>query len=150
MDRCSECSSAVSCNLCLEPYYIQMIECVEECDPGFYKNSRSCVLTCPTDTYPVRSSYTCNPCESPCETCTSQTSCLSCLPGFFLDETSCVTECITAETFTNLTSGKCEPCPNPCTTCEVIGTNDTQWSVNCVGCGVGYLLSEGSCTYICP
>ena len=78
MDLCSGCESAVSCKECISPYFLQMIECVTACDPGFYRNGQSCVLTCPTDTYPVRSTYECEACQSPCLTCTAQFDCLSC------------------------------------------------------------------------
>lgn len=55
--RCSACTTAIDCVECHSPYFLQLISCVQECDPGFYKYGRTCVLSCPTDAYPIQSSY---------------------------------------------------------------------------------------------
>lgn len=74
------------------------------------------------------------------------------MDGYFLDGSSCATTCSQTSLFTNLTSKACEPCPNPCTQCVITITNATKmsWEVSCSGCGIGYLLQQGNCTYICP
>ena len=66
-----------------------------------------------------------------------------------MDGSACVTVCSQSTMFTNLTSGVCEICPNPCTQC-VVNVGNGSWVVSCSGCGVGYLLQAGNCTYICP
>lgn len=63
------------------------------CDAGFYRNGQTCILTCPSYTYPIQSSYQCESCISPCLTCSSQSECLSCIAGYFLEGTSCSTNC---------------------------------------------------------
>lgn len=153
VERCAVCSTAIDCVQCNSPYYLQLISCVEACDPGFYKYNRACVLSCPSSSYPIQSSYECSPCVAPCLTCSAANLCLSCVSGYFLEQSTCVQACSRSELFTNLTSQQCEPCPNPCTQCTVTITNSsspTGWSVSCSGCGVGYLLQGGNCTYICP
>lgn len=84
VERCAACSTAIDCVQCNTPYYLQLISCVEACDPGFYKYNRACVLACPSNTYPIQSSYECSPCVAPCQTCSAANLCLSCVAGYFL------------------------------------------------------------------
>ena len=117
IDKCNSCTSAVDCLSCVSPYFLQQTSCVSTCDSGFYLYNRTCYLTCPSATYTVTSSYTCQPCVSPCATCSSVSACLSCASGFFLEGTSCLSACSTTSLFANTTSQVCETCPNPCVTC---------------------------------
>jgi hypothetical protein len=145
VSQCSQCNSAVDCTACFSPYYLQISSCLSACDTGFYLYGQTCYLSCPSGTYTLTSSYTCQPCLAPCLTCSSQTACLSCTPSYYLEGTTCLTACSTTALFPNATSLACEACPNPCVTCQLLNS-----SVLCLSCSAGYLLSNGSCTYICP
>lgn len=81
---CSNCTTAVDCYQCFTPYYLQLAQCVNQCDTGFYLYGRVCLLTCPIATYTQTSSYLCLQCISPCSTCSSPTLCLSCMSGYYL------------------------------------------------------------------
>lgn len=148
VQHCSTCASAVECSACLEPYYLQLTSCLLACDPGFYLYSRTCYLACPSGTYTLSSAYSCSSCLSPCSTCANATACLSCLTGYFLEGTQCLSACSSLYLFGNATSLACESCPNPCLTCSVSSSNSSL--VLCLSCEAGYLLSSGSCIYLCP
>ena len=60
---------------CTLPYYLQGARCVFQCDPGFFPNNVNRV---------------CESCSSNCQTCSSKTSCSSCMSGFDLSGRSCV------------------------------------------------------------
>lgn len=132
------CTTSIDCYACITPYLLQLVTCVTICDAGFYLYGETCVLSCPTQTYSIQSSYECQTCVVPCLTCTSSNSCLSCVAGYFLESSSCVTSCSSTELFGNSTSRACEPCPNPCSTCSAV--NSTY--VLCLSCQVGYLLQN--------
>lgn len=91
--KCSNCSSAVDCYSCFEPYLLQLTTCVSACDAGFYLYNRICYLQCPLATYTLSFNYTCTPCLPPCLTCANATHCLTCQQGYFLEGTACLTAC---------------------------------------------------------
>lgn len=82
------------------------------CDPSitplvFLSNSR-CVTTCPSlYVFPNPIDNTCTACISPCSTCNSSTSCLSCVTGYNLHGTTCSNNCPTG--FVNISS-VCQKC----------------------------------------
>lgn len=81
-------------------------------------------------------------CLSPCLTCTSNISCLTCLPSTntFLQNTRCVSAC---DSGYFIQSSVCMPCLYPCTTC--ITTAST-----CLTCSQPFLLRSQQCVSQCP
>ncbi len=81
-------------------------------------NTQVCLSGCPNQMYPDSSnSYICTYCVSPCVTCTSSTSCSSCISGRYLLGTSCGTSCPTGLYIPNPSTNKCDPCDTSCATC---------------------------------
>lgn len=109
-------------------------------------NSQICVSSCTTGMYPDTSidPSSCVLCKSPCATCTTQISCLTCLPGFFFSgNTSCLTQCPNDTTIANTVSHKCENCVGICRTCA--GNVN-----NCTSCNSPLVFYNGSCQSSCP
>ena len=76
-----------------------------------------CVGTCTnTLTYPDGTTSSCQPCNSPCLTCTSATACLSCVNGYMLSGTSCSTSC-SSGFFFSTTANDCQACLLNCLAC---------------------------------
>ena len=100
--------TANDCSSCVDPYFLQIIKCVLVCDSGFYIYGKSCVLECPSETYPVRSNYQCILCVSPCATCSSETICLSCVSGYYLDGENCVLNCSSNTLYPDDATGTCK------------------------------------------
>lgn len=79
--------------------------------------------------------------------CTSLSVCLSCKSGFYLYNTSCVSDCKTVSSSTYYGDNEtnvCRLCPFPCGTCEVINN-----ITSCYSCNVGYLYNS-QCVFVCP
>lgn len=122
---CKQCSSSkTSCLSCL-PAPNTLI--------SYDSDSKTCVQTCPTGKYNDANNF-CQKCVSPCATCTTNTSCLSCTTGTWLSGTSCVTVC--PDKSYNDSSGLCTACVGPCDKCTTVSA--------CITCLTGY-LSGTSC-----
>ncbi len=138
---CKECRiSATGCTLCNpksdKPY----------ADPKTLR----CYDTCPPGTYLDVNSTVCVPCESPCYTCSSKTTCLSCdrtdpvnqAIFFFELNQKCYEECPNVSVPTP--SKQCEACVSPCETCEALPSK-------CTTCEEGHFLHKNNeCVTSCP
>jgi hypothetical protein len=121
---CTNCTNYQNCLKCAYPY--NLIN-------GY------CSATCPAGSY-MTVYQNCSVCPSPCATCTTASSCSSCLPKFYLFANSsgnaCLTQCPVTY-FADARSGWCIRCLSTCSAC--IATN------NCTQCVSGYNLSNGVC-----
>lgn len=90
--------------------------CASNLSPQVYLSGNKCVQTCPSTTYANLTLQECVVCVSPCQTCTSQTICESCVSGYNLYLTSCLNGFCPGG-FTPVAS-KCMACQSPCLTCS--------------------------------
>lgn len=121
---CGTCMSSYSCSLCLSPLFLQDNSCLSECTSGYYLTPilSICTLTCPSHFYPLLAEYLCLSCLSPCSNCLSETSCLSCVEGWFLLGSSCLKDCPVGY-FKDNVSLSCQPCRYPCKSCVDSNSN---------------------------
>lgn len=93
-------------------------------------------------------------CSTHCVTCTSNASCSTCLPGFFLQESTCVSHC--SERYARVRGfGLSSLCfPLPLTTCQPgqagCATCAASASDVCSQCQAGYARFLGACLTHCP
>lgn len=116
--------------------------CIPNLTPAMFLSNFYCTPTCPDYTYANFTTSTCAPCQSPCLMCASSSSCLSCINGMFLLNTSCYGSCPSGYIGINKV---CQPCIAPCMTCEITQTR-------CLSCEVDYYLynsSSPSCIQNC-
>lgn len=121
---CTNCINYQNCLKCSYPYNLINGYCSASCPAGSY----------------LTAYQNCSICPSPCVTCTTASSCSSCLPKFYLFANSsgnaCLTDC-PAGYFADARSGWCSRCLSTCSAC--VATN------NCTQCAAGYTLSNGVC-----
>ena len=124
--NCSSCNST-GCTVCADGFRMQNNKCYRAC-----ANSTTLLVT-ESDSCGVV-------CSSPCLTCGStDTSCLSCLSGFFLAYSSCFSACPSGM----YASGNiCTLCPQGCGSC----INSTA----CLTCTTGFYLFDNQCLRSCP
>ena len=101
--------------------------------------------------YLVSSVLSCKACASPCATCTGTSSsiqtCITCIPGLFLNPDGTCSTCTTPGfyTYSNAGQDSCGTCSAPCSTC--VGT-----ALSCTSCSPGLFLEQSnscsSCTNI--
>lgn len=136
--NCQICTSS-NCTICQTSFYLNQ----------FAANaSLLCVSNCPFQMY--ADSGFCQWCISPCGNCSDQTACLSCVVGYMLKGTSCVSQCSSGEYPLALSSGIqiCSLCVDPCETC----TNASA----CLSClrasngGTQTYFNGSGCSVICP
>ena len=118
--------------------------------PYAYPTTYECFDECPSGTYLDEESTLCKTCETPCYTCSSQDTCLTCdrtnpanLEIFFFEaESKCYSEC--PNTSVPTPSKLCEACDSPCETCDKLTTK-------CLSCEAGfYLHTNNECVTSCP
>ena len=105
---------ANNCTSCKTLSYLQG-SCLSLC-PNFYYSATTTLLF----NLQNQTTLSCLLCSSPCLSCTSQTSCLSCKDNTYFDgNQSCVfaTNC-PISTYPNSTYLKCNPCEAPCFSCS--------------------------------
>lgn len=123
--QCLSCEGSPSfCLTCVSPYLLF---------------ESSCLLGCPSALYYQLESL-CLICSSPCLTCSSSSSCLSCQLGY-LFSTSCLSSCQDGYYSDTLTSA-CRPCSSSCLTCES--------QTICLSCLSPLNLYSYSCISQCP
>lgn len=77
-------------------------------------------------------------CEAGCLKCTSKALCTSCLPGYYLSENSCLTECNSIGEYEDSSSNTCESCDSNCYAC--FGATSTQCTL-CIGSNYYYVVT---------
>ena len=89
--NCKKCVSSSVCTECNVGYFINSSS---SCSPVCISNCLSCTnnLCCAVcmDRFYLNSSGLCDSCSSPCLRCKSASSCIDCLPGYSLVNTSCL------------------------------------------------------------
>ncbi len=118
------------CVSCASPCYTcssittNCTSCVAQ-SPALYLSNNLCISSCPNYTYPNTSTLSCLPCVDPCLTCTTKSTCSSCVNGYFYYQQACLTTCPDGYVGIALV---CQPCTSPCRTC----TNSTSTCLSCL------------------
>ena len=89
--------------------------------------NKTCLSICPNGYYAYNNE--CLQCSSPCATCSGQAlSCLTCVNGYFIDNGSNNTRCVTTCSNNNYLGqdGQCKQCTNNCKTCSITLSNCTS------------------------
>jgi hypothetical protein len=140
---CASCSSATNCSSCQTGYNFYVVNglgsCVTTCPSGYYPGVSQ------SSAFPNNYNYQCLLCLSPCLTCSSITTCTSCITNFYIMGTNCYSSCPSGFYAGQSTTGtlSCLPCNSPCTAC-------TNTSTYCTACPSGYALdSSGNCNSAC-
>lgn len=144
--QCSNCDD--NCLNCLaSPFFCT--KCVPNSTYPYLNitsGSQFCVAQCSLGMYGSNSidPPQCVTCVSPCATCSSAVTCLSCLPGFyFLNGTTCTTNCTPLVTIPNDALKTCDPCNSICKSCA--------GNINsCTACNEPLVFNNGSCQTGCP
>lgn len=162
-EGCKSCPSGVDkCTECLTGFYesnrdgniVSCSMCPEDCVSCSQSDSGDIVCNNCYDGFYLKNEI-CEKCSSPCETCTSEKVCKTCIKGHLLGSDSscssvCSSSCATCEnTPDSCTSCKdgfilngtvCLQCPNNCKTCEIEGG-----SSYCTSCLDGFYLDKKEC-----
>lgn len=133
--NCLSCTSASNCDYCLIPYALYTSAGIS-----------SCTLTCPAGTInTIHNStfkYVCQNCAGFCQTCqTSVTYCLSCMPGYILNNNTCTSACPTGY---HLIGSSCLRCSPACQTCTASNP------YNCSLCSSNNFYYNFTCSSTCP
>ena len=119
----------MSCEPCSSNCFSCNIYGCDICKEGYYLNT-NCIL-----------------CNQPCRTCSSATSCLSCIEGYFLSSDKCYEckvnckatsegcQCSTCNEGDYLSNGQCFNCDSNCKTCS--GS-----AITCTSCNEGFGLTS--------
>ncbi|KAL4435263.1 hypothetical protein ABPG74_017355 [Tetrahymena malaccensis] len=156
---CRTCSNSNICISCNYPFVLDVsgtkcqLICNSVCLQCFGISANQC-FSC-IDGYYL-SGYSCLQCQAPCQKCSSQVSCLSCISNYTYNSanqtcspnchSSCQTcsspadpsKCLTCQSDSYLNLGQCLKCQSPCSSCS--GT-----STNCTSCITSYNLVNGYC-----
>ena len=144
---CAACSAA--CSRCTDSSSYQC----SACKPGFFLQPAStiCLDSCPSGYWGDTGINVCSACDAACSLCTgsSNTQCLTCNSGFFLQpvpqDTTCISSCPLGF-WEDATNHICAPCDYSCESC-LGGTNN-----QCTACKPGFFLQPAStiCLDSCP
>jgi hypothetical protein len=128
---CTTCAQGnpnhcLTCNALYQYYITETSECVSQCPDGYYPNGKVCVK-----------------CQSPCNTCLSNTQCTSCLDSYLYhsSKNKCLSTC--PSDFTIQQENKCIDCSTNCNTCK---TTISQ----CTSCANSLALMNNQCIPNCP
>jgi hypothetical protein len=136
---CNTCSGTVSnCTSCVTASTFPYLNVSSS-------GSGTCVNSCQSGMFPDTTLLVpqCTACTSPCNTCTSKNSCLTCVSPFYMYSGVCANGCPSGITITNSVTMICDLCASVCATCS--GTTS-----NCTQCSLSAALYQGSCVSSCP
>ena len=122
--------------------------CISTCSVTTYVLNNTCLSSCPSvGYYPSENPKFCNACPKGCYTCTSNTTCPSCIQPFYSYLSTCVQTCPTKNFYANNTGYFCGSCDPKCLECS--GNTLASCSV-CIS-GLVYVNSNGvgSCVSSC-
>jgi proprotein convertase subtilisin/kexin type 5 len=71
--------------------------CLSSISPSVFLTGSACVIAanCPLNTYPNSTNNQCTACVPPCLSCTTSSSCISCISGYNLAGNTCTSSCLT-------------------------------------------------------
>lgn len=112
------------------------------CSAGFYLYDHRCLANCPDLYYRVIQGRYCEVCQTPCQTCVTQTQCLSCRAGYYFFNGICRISCPNSVTVPDSINNACLPCSPICLSCA--DTVD-----HCTSCNIGFAMQAGVCVSQC-
>ena len=133
---CGKCSDDITCTECLAGYFLQPRAVGDTAEETLL-----CHSSCTRGYYADTTNQRCLPCPASCVSCSSPSSCLSCVEGHPINGT-CAQPCAAMEYY-NLTLRRCLTCSSSCAACRD-GTTCTSCS------GQLLLTSDGRCVSKCP
>ena len=130
--KCLTCTLAsTGCLSCANGFYLVRLsvtsyDCLASCPSGYFKESQRCDV-----------------CVFPCNTCSSASSCLTCVVGtyFYANSSVCLLTC-PSSSYLDSATASCLACTAPCLSCKS--------SSYCLSCTTGLYLNGGSCVSSCP
>ncbi|XP_035999655.1 proprotein convertase subtilisin/kexin type 5b isoform X2 [Fundulus heteroclitus] len=137
-DGCLPCDEGCKkCKLDDSGDQTQKTVCME-CEDGYYQFGNDCHQSCPDQTFDVKETMTCSPCEDKhCKVC-DQSQCYWCDDGFFVSDGECVDHCHEGY-FVDKGNLECEPCHRDCRSCGGPRSDD------CDSCEDDFTLKDGEC-----
>uniref|UniRef100_A0A665SZ56 Growth factor receptor domain-containing protein n=1 Tax=Echeneis naucrates TaxID=173247 RepID=A0A665SZ56_ECHNA len=112
---CEQCH--FSCQSCVGPHSVQCLTC----QPGFFKQGKSCVETCPESHFGNTATMVCEHCDPSCRRCAGQgnRNCLSCRGGYVYlrQRGQCLQSC-PPNYYEDTWSKSCHMCHPTCKTCS--------------------------------
>ena len=118
----------------------------DQASGALYQTNGSCVnsTSCPDTTYSNDTSLNCEPCVSPCSSCSSFENCTSCVTNtsLFESNSSCLSTCPDGYLSQTVNSSDiCVTCTSPCTTCS----GSLTFCLSCDQSSGALYASNGSC-----
>ncbi|CAL8373818.1 unnamed protein product [Arctogadus glacialis] len=105
---------------------------------------QQCRRHCPQSTYEDPERRLCQLCSAPCTECRSDTHCLACQTGHFMNDGECVKQC-PRQSFPDADGWRCQTCHSSCQSCH--GPRSTH----CDSCVGGKPSVHGQCPLVsCP
>ena len=141
--KCIFCNDNEKCVKCdyLNPNICKL------CSSGILYKGK-CIDSCPSGTYYISSTNTCDNCVENCLKCNNEYECSQCLEKFVLHEGLCnLTTCPSGYISVlnnNNKSKECIQCTGNCNSCLEADTS------HCSTCMDGFLLHENKCVPFCP
>lgn len=107
INNCSTCTNSTWCTFCQTNFYLYQGRCITAAIclniSGYYLNTQQSA---------------CVQCISPCQTCTSQISCTSCLTGFLIPSNNTCSNSCPFSSYADSHTKSCQPCNSSvCRTC---------------------------------
>jgi hypothetical protein len=120
------------------------------CKSGFFKLGTNCFKSCPLNFkgngyYLDETTNTCIKCNSPCNECSRNSTCINCISGYYLAEyltnNNCINQCPVGY----------YPLENICKQCNPLCTSCLSNSTDCMSCipGAYYLKDKNQCLTKC-
>lgn len=138
INTCLACAS--QCSNCLSN--INFCSSCSNSTQNYYNGSCYDPSSCPNGTFSNNLNNTCVRCSPPCNFCSNGSLCATCLPGFYLLNSTCLPVCPNGTVGVNLSSsGMCYVCASPCGTC----TNSISNCTSCFQTGLILFYYNNSC-----
>ncbi|KIY48194.1 growth factor receptor domain-containing protein, partial [Fistulina hepatica ATCC 64428] len=150
---CTDCDSACStctggtakdCSLCTSGTYMYNGTCVSASDTGVCEG---------TTMIADNNKHECDSCGWKCEACeisnfttasvVDQAVCTSCLPGYYIYDDACVSECPSGTFVSSKDNQTCADCDSSCSTCAGSASF-------CLTCSSSKYAHNGTCVSSCP
>ena len=126
------------------------------CTAPFFAQGRVCVTTCDSGFYADTDTRVCTPCSSGCASCSSPTTCTSCVPGTVLLNNTCVVQAANCPAGQAIYNGNCiSTCPtgtfNNNGYCSRLCAANLYWfNRGCYSTCPTNLNTVDACVVVCP